>query len=184
MVDAFVKPMGQGTVNQNLLLWIAFCCWGFWKVRNRFLFEGGKDPNMPVHSSSSHWLPSLVGMVKCNVDASFSLPNRAEAIFLCKAVLWAISQCYDKVWFECDSLLVVQAVNGGDGGLVKIHSLSFDVQVLLERFSYSCLSHVRRHGNGVAHALAKLSWPHITSDVALTHIPADILDLAAKDCIC
>ncbi|XP_059669201.1 uncharacterized protein LOC132314342 [Cornus florida] len=142
---------------------------------------------LPVPPSSSHWSPPPMGIVKCNVNASFSLSNQVGgggAVFRNSQGQILQSVCYDQVWFECDSLLVVQAINGVDGGSVEIHALSFDVQVLLEQFSFSCLSHVRQHSNEVAHALAKLSRPHITSDIALVHTPGDILDLAAKDYLC
>ncbi|XP_059669368.1 uncharacterized protein LOC132314529 [Cornus florida] len=167
-----------------------------------------------VSSSLFRWFPPPSSIVKCNVNASFSvsaylvgggavfrdssgqiLPSMVfnpfsassatlvEAICLRRAVLWALSFSFAHVWFECDSLVIVNAMSGVNPGPMEIHAISFDVQVALRNFSSSSLSHVHRHGNEVAHTLAALSQSHIPKDVALVQIPFNICSLAAKDCL-
>ncbi|XP_059658395.1 uncharacterized protein LOC132304676 [Cornus florida] len=234
--------------NQAVLGLVAFCCWGIWKARNKFVFdrklfalskvislacysfwefkEASTSTGPTLHFapdgswsasqpslSPSIWVPPTESIIKCNVDVSFSSVAQvggggavfrdskgtvlqamvfssfyvssatlAEALCLRKTVLWALTSSYVQVWFERDSMLLVQAVNGSDCGPVEIQSVSFDVRVALRRFSFSRLSHVLKHGNRVAHALAQLSRHQITHDTTLVHIPVDILVLAAQDC--
>ncbi|XP_059635596.1 putative G-type lectin S-receptor-like serine/threonine-protein kinase At1g61610 [Cornus florida] len=68
----------------------------------------------------------------------------AEAICVRKAVLWAISSSFARVWFECDSMIVIQAVSGVAPGPLEIHLVVFDVQVTLRRFNFYRISHVYR----------------------------------------
>ncbi|XP_059635942.1 uncharacterized protein LOC132278145 [Cornus florida] len=243
-----VRKSASKDEGQDVLGLVAYCCWGIWKARNKFVFDGqlsdpsrvvllacssfwefkeascsltltltsykyGPDSALFSHPSPSRWLPPIDGIVKCNVNASFSSFTQvggggaifrdsreiilqavifspllacsamAEPICFRKAVMWVLSSPYIQVWFECDSLLVVLAVNRVACGPVEIHSISFDVQVALMRFSFSRLSHVLRHGNGAVHAFAQLSHQHIQDDFAMVHILGDILDLAANDCL-
>ncbi|XP_059649995.1 uncharacterized protein LOC132295720 [Cornus florida] len=107
----------------------------------------------------------------------------AEAICLHKAILWAGSCSVSQVSFECDSKVVVQAVMGDAPRLTELHYIAFDIQVALQRFSFSRLSHFNRNGNAVAHAIAKLSRDFLPHDLALVYFPEDILELAVKDCL-
>ncbi|XP_059658533.1 uncharacterized protein LOC132304841 [Cornus florida] len=233
----------------NVLGMVAYFCWGIWKARNKYVFDGVKwdarrvavmacslfwefriassssndclSPSLavtrlsPPPFSSSRWLPpGGEGVLKCNVDVSCLASSQvggggavfrdsldtivqavvfspfpavsatlAKAICLRKAIIWTGSCLVPQLWFQCDSKVVVQAVIGDAAGPTEIHSLVLDILVVVQKFSFSRLSLVRRNGNEVVHVITKLSRDFLHQDVALVHIPKDILDLAAKDCM-
>ncbi|XP_059654849.1 uncharacterized protein LOC132301628 [Cornus florida] len=162
-------------------------------------------------TSSQSWIPSLPGLIKCNVDACFSVESSVgeggaifrdysssiiqlvvfkpfpsssvlvtEAVCLRRAISWAKSLHFLNVCFESDAKLLVDAVADDGNCSIKIASLIFDIKKALKVFPSATVSHVRRAGNRVAHALASLSWDPMDSDWILPSVPPSILDLAAQ----
>ena len=62
---------------------------------------------------------------------------------------------FDNITLEGDSKVLIKSLVKGNNSLAHYGHLLTDIHVLMARFSLLRLSHVRRHCNSLAHALAR-----------------------------
>ncbi|XP_059629508.1 uncharacterized protein LOC132272362 [Cornus florida] len=121
----------------------------------------------------------LYAVVFCPFKAQNA--SLAKAVCLRKSSAMGHHFSFDRCWFETDSVIVCKAVLDADACSVDLAAIIHDIQCVLKRVPSFLLSHVRRHGNEVAHMIAKLSQSHLHEDIFLSHIPLDILHRAQLD---
>ena len=71
-----------------------------------------------------------------------------------KALELTIELGFDNIILEGDSKILIKSLAKGGNSLAHYGHLIADIHVLMARFSSLSLSHVRRHCNRLAHALA------------------------------
>lgn len=198
--------------DQKDLAFTTVCCalWGIWLSRNKFLFEGTKpDPRSTLiqirnmidecssmipekrrpHPSSTRnfvpWRPPLPGVIKLNVDASYSQlsgyacagivgrnhkgeivtgltkkmfassPLTAESLALREAISLAANLQLDQICLESDCLDLIRACRG-EFQQGEIMQLLQDIWFLKGSFRRCGFTWVARSGNMLAHTIAKL----------------------------
>ncbi|RYR47301.1 hypothetical protein Ahy_A07g033241 [Arachis hypogaea] len=132
------------------------------------------------------WRPSLPGWVKCNVDAVFvevfsggattavfrdhhenlltasnskivaTSPLVAEALAVRKALIIAKNFQLERIIFESDSLILIQALKS-KASIAEIQVILDDILDLARNISNCGFTWVPREGNGLAHEVAKLT---------------------------
>ena len=163
-------------------------------------------------SSPYTWIPPLTSSFKLNIDAYDSVDNkwgvgaivRDSEGFVLTAVTWNIKALPDATIAEAlgfrltiqfsydmgfrniimqgDSLNVVKALKSQSDDNSYFGLVINDCKSLSCLFSSSLVSHVRRVGNSVAHALAKFALDSIDS-VWIEKIPSCIGSVVATDLV-
>ena len=101
-----------------------------------------------------------------------------------RAAIFTQELSFKNVWFEGDAEGVVRSLRDGDNSNAFVGHLVKDFMSIVGLFQTYSISHVRRHGNCVAHALAseaKMSFPlHIW----MKDVPPNVLIFVTKDFSC
>ena len=72
-----------------------------------------------------------------------------------KALELTVELGFDNIILEGDSKVLIKSLAKGGNSLAHVGHLIVDIYALMARFSSLSLSHVRRHCNRLAHALAR-----------------------------
>ncbi|XP_059636216.1 uncharacterized protein LOC132278448 [Cornus florida] len=128
------------------------------------------------HDFRGHVLQAIIFH---SFSASSSL--EAEVVVCQRAVLCALDLGFSCVWFESDSVVVVNAVLRRATCPSEIASLCFDITRDWRRFSSVSLTHVCRQGNRVAHELAAHSRNGFGADQLLSSLPPSVVLFVVAD---
>ncbi|KAL0013498.1 hypothetical protein SO802_000567 [Lithocarpus litseifolius] len=100
-----------------------------------------------------------------------------EALAARRALLLALETGFDRVILEGDSQVLITALQNNSYTLSHFGHLIKDIQYLASCFSEIHFSHVRRHCNTVAHALAKRANSIFQYQVWMEDVPPDIISV-------
>ena len=96
------------------------------------------------------------GLIMASLTQQIPLPSsviEVEVLATRKALELTIELGFDNI--TLDSEVLIKSLVKGDNSLAHYGHLLADIHVLMARFSSLRLSHVRRHFNSLAHALAR-----------------------------
>ena len=105
-----------------------------------------------IRDERGRFLRAMSNVVHGNVQ-----PREAEAIGLKEALTWTKHRRQKKCIFECDTKLLVDAVNG-EGGNTYFHSIVDDCIDLIKHFDEVLVVFAHRSANSVAHELARAAY--------------------------
>ena len=98
------------------------------------------------------------GLIMAFLTQQIPLPDsiiEVEVLVARKAWELTLELGFDNITFEGDSEVLIKSLAKGGNSLAYSCHLIADIQILMARFSSLSLSHVRRHCNSLAHALAR-----------------------------
>ena len=98
-----------------------------------------------------------------------------------KALELTIELGFDNITLEGDSEVLIKSLVKGDNSLAHYGHLLADIHVLMARFSSLRLSHVRRHCNSLAHALARRASSTPNLLIWMEEIPPDLNSVYLAD---
>ncbi|KAL0016655.1 hypothetical protein SO802_003724 [Lithocarpus litseifolius] len=104
-----------------------------------------------------------------------------EAMAARRALLLALETGFDRVILEGDSQVLITALQNNSYNLSHFGHLVKDIQYLASCFLEIHFSHVRRHCNTVAHALAKRANSISHYQVWMEDVPPDIISVLKAD---
>ena len=126
------------------------------------------------------------GQAMVSLTERATLPFTAievEAMAARRALLLALETGFDRVILEGDSQVLITALQNNSYTLSHFGHLVQDIQYLASCFSEIHYSHVRRHCNTVAHALAKRANSISHYQVWMEDVPPDITSVLEADFI-
>ena len=91
-----------------------------------------------------------------------------------KALELTIELGFDNISLERDFEVLIKSLVKGNNSLAHYGHLLADIHVLMTRFSSLRLSHVRRHCNSLAHALARRASFIPNLSIWMEEIPPDL----------
>ena len=104
-----------------------------------------------------------------------------EVLAAQKALEFIIKLGFDNITLEGDFEVLIKSLAKGSNSLAHYGHLIVDIHVLMAWFSSLSLSHVRRHCNRLAHALARrASFTHDLS-IWMEEIPLDLNSVYMAD---
>ena len=98
------------------------------------------------------------GLILASLTQQIPLPDsviEVEVLAARKALELTIELGFDNITLERDSEVLIKSLAKGSNSLAHYGHLIANIHVLMARFSSLSLSHVRRHCNRLAHALAR-----------------------------
>ena len=98
-----------------------------------------------------------------------------------KALELMIELGFDNITLEGDSEVLIKSLVNGNNSLAHCGHLLEDIHVLMARFSSFRLSHVRRHCNSLAHALARRASSTSDLSIWMEEIPSDLNSVYLAD---
>ncbi|XP_059629898.1 uncharacterized protein LOC132272835 [Cornus florida] len=105
----------------------------------------------------------------------------AKALVCQRAILCAIDLHFFSLWFESYAKVVVDGVLCQLSCPSEIASICFDIARDLRRFLSAQLTHVRRQGNRVVHALTTLSRSGVVSDMWLSSVLLSVIPFVVAE---
>ncbi|XP_016177823.1 uncharacterized protein LOC107620121 [Arachis ipaensis] len=156
------------------------------------------------------WRPPPPGWIKCNVDAAFrevysggataavfrdhagslltasnhriaaSSPLAAEAFAVREALIMAKNFQLDRIIFESDSLILIQALKS-KASIAEIQVILDDILELVRSITNCGFTWVPREGNGLAHEVARLTADGSLQQNWLRCKPQIIINILAKE---
>ena len=103
-----------------------------------------------------------------------SLVIEVEVLAVRKALELTIELGFDNITPEGDFEVLIKSLVKCDNSLAHYGHLLADINVLMARFSSLRLSHVRRHCNSLAHALARCASSTPDLSIWMEEIPTDL----------
>ena len=91
-----------------------------------------------------------------------------------KALELTIELGFNNITLKGDSEVLIKSLEKGDNSLAHYGHLIADIHVLMAQFSSLSLSHVRRHCNRLAHALARRASSTPDLSIWMEEIPPDL----------
>ncbi|KAM2670014.1 hypothetical protein EV1_005998 [Malus domestica] len=91
---------------------------------------------------------------KCGREKDVFSPLQAEAMTLRAGLSWAVDMGFQYIYFESDSLQIVEASCDFSLNLSFIGQIVEDIKVLLRSITEGKITHTHRQENSVAHHLA------------------------------
>ena len=88
---------------------------------------------------------------------------------------------FDNIILEGDSEVLIKYLAKGGNSLAHYGHLIADIHFLMARFSLLSLSHVRRHCNSLAHALARHASSTLDLSIWMEEIPRDLNSIYMAD---
>ncbi|RYR23091.1 hypothetical protein Ahy_B03g068364 [Arachis hypogaea] len=156
------------------------------------------------------WRPPPPGWIKCNVDAAFrevysagataavfrdhagslltasnhriaaSSPLAAEAFAVREALIMAKNFQLDRIIFESDSLILIQALKS-KASIAEIQVILDDILELVRSITNCGFTWVPREGNGLAHEVARLTADGSLQQNWLRCRPQIIINILAEE---
>ncbi|XP_026459730.1 uncharacterized protein LOC113360437 [Papaver somniferum] len=119
---------------------------------------------------------------KCFYLTKAHSPVQAESKALWEAMQWALEKNLEKVIFELDAKLVVDAVLGVSINIDwRLHNLILEIKSLLSSHSFWKCCYVPKEKNKIADTLSKLARTQCISSVWIIAPPVEIMDQLNKD---
>ena len=97
-----------------------------------------------------------------------------EVLVAWKALELTIELGFDNITFEGDSEVLINSLAKGGNSLAHYGYFIADIYVLMTQFLSLSLSHVRRHYNSLAHALARRASSTPDLSIWMEEIPLDL----------
>ncbi|KAK9986484.1 hypothetical protein SO802_031435 [Lithocarpus litseifolius] len=88
---------------------------------------------------------------------------------------------FDNITIEGDSEVLINSLVKGGNSLAHYGHLIADIHMLMARFTLLGLSHVRRHCNNLAHALARRASSTPDLSIWMEEIPPDLNSIYIAD---
>nr|POE60971.1 hypothetical protein CFP56_74192 [Quercus suber] len=136
--------------------------WTLWNRRNNLRL--GK-PALSLNQVVEFAQDRLLERASCSVGIHQTRPHQqiplpgsvieVEVLAARKALELTIELGFDNITLEGDSEVLIKSLAKGGNSLAHYGHLLADIRMLMARFSSLSLSHVRRHCNSLAHALAR-----------------------------
>ena len=98
-----------------------------------------------------------------------------------KALELTIELGFDNISLEGDFEVLIKSLVKGNNSLAHYGHLLADIHVLMTRFSSLRLSHVRRHCNSLAHALARHASSTLDLSIWMEEIPPNLNSMYLAD---
>nr|XP_023903889.1 uncharacterized protein LOC112015688 [Quercus suber] len=98
------------------------------------------------------------GLIMASLTQQLPLPvsvTEVEVLAERRVLEVTLELGFDNIVLKGDSEILFKSLETGSNPLAHYGHLTADIQILMSRFSSIILSHVRRHCNGLAHALAR-----------------------------
>ena len=117
------------------------------------------------------------GLILASLTQQIPLPDsviEVEVLAARKALELTIELGFDNITLEGDSEVLIKSLEKGSNSLAHYGHLIANIHVLMARFSSLCLSHVRRHCNRLAHALARRASFTPDLSIWMEEIPPDL----------
>ena len=124
------------------------------------------------------------GLIMAFLTQQISLPSSvidAEVLAAQKALELTIELGFDNITLEGDSEVLIKSLVKIDNSLAHYGHLLVDIHVLMAWFSSLRLSHVRRHCNSQAHALARRASSTPDLSIWMEEIPPDLNSVYLAD---
>ncbi|XP_030939840.1 uncharacterized protein LOC115964723 [Quercus lobata] len=125
-----------------------------------FVEEGLVGLGVVIHNNHELIMASLTQQIPL-LDSIIEV----EVLVARKALELTLELGFDNITFEGDFEVLIKSLAKGGNSLAHYGHLIADIQILMARFSSLSLSHVRRHCNSLAHALAQRA--SFTSDLSI-----------------
>ena len=123
-------------------------------------------------------------MIMASLTQQIPLPSsviEVEVLAVRKALELTIELGFDNITLERDSEVLIKYLVKDDNSLAHYGHLLVDIHVLMARFSLLRLSHVRRHCNSLAHALARRASSTPDLSIWMEEIPPDLNSVYLAD---
>ena len=104
-----------------------------------------------------------------------------EVLAARKALELTIELGFDNITLEGDSEILIKSLEKSDNSLAHYGYLLADIHVLTARFSSHRLTHVRRHCNSLAHALARRASSTPDLSIWMEEIPPNLNSVYLAD---
>lgn len=172
--DWWIKNRKQKT-EQRIFVWNEgvsdICRINQLSIFDAALFEGSGCAGIRVAIRDSS------GVIIASLSQKTPLPHfveLVEALAARQAVVFAQDMSIFKVLVEGDCLRVVSALRAPSGCHTLCGNVVEDTHRLASHFQFCSFSHVRRHGNMLAHALAKSAVSSADFDVWVEELPLEL----------
>ena len=104
-----------------------------------------------------------------------------EVLAARKALELTIELGFDNITLKGDSEVLINSLAKGGNSLAHYGHLLADIHILMTRFSSLSLSHVRRHCNSLAHALARHASSTLDLSIWMEEIPPNLNSMYLAD---
>ena len=124
------------------------------------------------------------GLIMASLTQQIPLPNsviEVEVLAARKALERTIELGLDNITLEGDSEVLIKSLVNGNNSLAHYGHLLTDIHVLMTRFSSLHLSHVMRHCNSLAHALARRASSTPDLSIWMEEIPPNLNSVYLAD---
>nr|POE88450.1 putative ribonuclease h protein [Quercus suber] len=131
------------------------------------------------------WQAPVQDTYKVNFDGTqIPLPGsviEVEVLAARKALELTLELGFDNITLEGDSEVLIKSLAKGGNSLAHYGHLLADIHMLMARFSSLSLSHVKRHCNSLAHALARRASSTLDLSIWMEEIPPDLNSVYMAD---
>nr|POF22821.1 hypothetical protein CFP56_09795 [Quercus suber] len=124
------------------------------------------------------------GLIMASLTQQIPLPGsviEVEVLAARKALELTLELGFDNITLEGDSEVLIKSLAKGGNSLAHYGHLLADIHMLMARFSLISLSHVRRHCNSLAYALARRASSTPDLSIWMEEIPPDLNSVYMAD---
>ncbi|XP_075655691.1 uncharacterized protein LOC142625840 [Castanea sativa] len=118
------------------------------------------------------------------LSEKIAMPSSVEVLEMLAArrtAIFARELSFKNVWFEGDAEGVVRSLRDGASSNAFVGHLVKDFRSIVGLFQTYSISHVRRQGNIVAHALAREARMSFSLRIWMEDVPPNVLSVVTKD---
>ena len=124
------------------------------------------------------------GEVMASLLEKIVMPSSVEVLEMLvarRAAIFARELSFKNVWFEGDAEGAVRSLRNRDSSNAFVGHLVKDFMSIVGLFQTYSISHVRRQGNNVAHALARETRMSFPECIWMEDVPPNVLIFVTKD---
>nr|POE84737.1 hypothetical protein CFP56_64954 [Quercus suber] len=174
--EKYAIRFGDSSRNRELDLFAAVL-WTLWNMRKNLrlgkpaLSIGQGLAGLGVVIRIDH------GLIMASLTQQIPLPGsviEVEVLAAQKALELTLELGFDNITLEGDFEVLIKALAKGGNSLAHYGHLLADIHMLMAWFSLLSLSHVRRHCNSLAHALARRASSTPDLSIWMEEIPPDL----------
>nr|POF27339.1 hypothetical protein CFP56_14457 [Quercus suber] len=150
-------------------------------------FGGNREPELFVTVLWTLWNSRnnlRLGKPALSLGQQIPLPNsiiEVEVLAAWKALELTLELGFDDITLEGNSEVLIKSLAKGGNSLAHYGHLIADIHMLMAWFSSLSLSHVRRHCNSLAHALARRASSTLDLSIWMEEIPLDLKSVYMAD---